>query len=111
MHTVEDGDHALEYLETGGDPDLLFTDVVMPGRLDGIGLAREAKRARPDLRIAFTSGYTASGPFAEALQRNGDCNYVTKPYSRESLARAFERAVTASDARDGVTASDRAAPE
>lgn len=107
VHTVEDGDHALEYLEAGGDPDLLFTDMVMPGCLDGIGLAREAKRVRPELRIVFTSGYTASGPFAEALQRSGDCNYVTKPYSRESLARALERAVTASD----VTASDRAAPE
>lgn len=82
MHTVVDGDHALEYLEAGGDPDLLFTDIVMPCRLDGIGLAREAKY-RPDLRIIFTSGYTVCGPFAEALQRNGDCQYVTKSYSRD----------------------------
>jgi DNA-binding LytR/AlgR family response regulator len=42
----------------GGD--LLFTDVIMPGGLNGRQLAEEARRCRPALKILFTSGYAES---------------------------------------------------
>jgi CheY-like chemotaxis protein len=46
--------------------DVLFTDIIMPD-LDGIALAKEAKRLRPDLRVMFTTGYYSRAAEAEAL--------------------------------------------
>jgi DNA-binding NtrC family response regulator len=48
--------------------DVLFTDVVMPDQ-DGIELAKQAKRLRPDLRILFATGYFSRAASAEALGR------------------------------------------
>jgi CheY-like chemotaxis protein len=61
--TATDGYEALRLL-TQEEVDLLFTDIVMPG-LDGIELARRAKRFSPDLKVLFTTGYAAKA--AEAL--------------------------------------------
>jgi CheY-like chemotaxis protein len=102
VDTVESGDRALEYLQDGAYVDLLFTDIVMPGNLDGIGLASAARETRPDLPVILTSGYTASGPFAERMLGERNCHYVTKPYSRESLARALRKALPASRAIPGA---------
>ena len=52
------GDRAIEVLNEHPDIDLLFTDVVMPGRINGADLARIARDRRPDLPVLFTSGYT-----------------------------------------------------
>ena len=52
------GAAALEILDSGNDIDLLFTDVVMPGGLNGRQLADEAVRRRPGLKVLFTTGYT-----------------------------------------------------
>jgi len=60
---AEDGYEALRLLAQE-DVDLLFTDIVMPG-LDGIELARRARRIRPDLKIMFVTGYSAKA--SEAL--------------------------------------------
>ncbi|MBU8547150.1 MULTISPECIES: PAS domain S-box protein [Roseomonadaceae] len=53
---VEDGEAALAALERPEPVDLLFTDIVMPGRLNGYQLARLAVALRPGLRVLFTSG-------------------------------------------------------
>ncbi len=60
------GREALELLDRVGEVDLLFTDVVMPGGMNGREVAEEVRRARPGLRVLFTSGY-AEG----ALQNDG----------------------------------------
>jgi CheY-like chemotaxis protein len=49
---------ALGVLDRNEPVDLLFTDIVMPGELDGFDLAREAKRRQPRLNVLYTSGYT-----------------------------------------------------
>jgi two-component system cell cycle response regulator CpdR len=61
---AEDGYEALRLL-TQEDVDVLCTDIVMPG-LNGVELARRAKRLRPDLKVLFITGYAAKA--AEARQ-------------------------------------------
>jgi len=77
------GEEALRRLEQGEPADLLFTDVVMPGEIDGIALARAARHRRPDLPILLTTGYS------EDLAATRDLRVLPKPYRIEELARAI----------------------
>ncbi len=78
------GDSALQMLEGVGAVDLLFTDVVMPGRLNGVDLAREALDRRGDLRVLFTSGYTTR--LVEKGWPAEDVELLRKPYRSVDLA-------------------------
>jgi DNA-binding LytR/AlgR family response regulator len=62
--------------------DVLFSDVVMPGSMDGVQLSVAAARLRPGLKILLTSGYVAS---REALAEH-DFPLLSKPYDRGQLA-------------------------
>ncbi|MDG2272999.1 MAG: ATP-binding protein [Halioglobus sp.] len=77
---------ALEYL-TDGDYAILFTDIVMPGPMDGIELAKQAKLMQPDLRVLLTSGY------ADRLIHEYDFpgEVISKPYRKTDLVRAISR--------------------
>jgi CheY-like chemotaxis protein len=61
--------------------DLLFTDIVMPGGLDGVGLAHLAGERWPTLKIVLTSGFPR-----DRLDTNGDPRLLSKPYSKQELA-------------------------
>ncbi|HUK58401.1 MAG TPA: PAS domain S-box protein [Stellaceae bacterium] len=78
------GDSALQLLERIEAIDLLFTDVVMPGRLNGVDLAREALDRRADLRVLFTSGYTTR--LVEKGWPAEDVELLRKPYRSVDLA-------------------------
>jgi len=65
-------------------PDLLFSDIVMPGR-SGIALARAARELRPDLPILLASGYSEEIIGGGAM----DFEILRKPYSNDSLAAAL----------------------
>ena len=78
------GDRALELLENIGAVDLLFTNVVMPGRLNGVDLAREALDRRSGLRVLFTSGYTTR--LVEKGWPAEDVELLRKPYRSVDLA-------------------------
>lgn len=86
------GDEALEVLETEQEIDLLFTDIVMSGGMDGKQLAKQVRKNRPDLPIIFTTGYAEA-----AIMRQGDIrskrNIITKPYRRSDLARKIRNAL------------------
>jgi PAS domain S-box-containing protein len=71
--------------------DLLFSDVVLPGGMNGPQLAQQAMRAVPGLRALLASGYPrdALSGLDDDLGRVG---LLTKPYSRDDLARAVRRA-------------------
>jgi len=77
---------ALGALADGRTVDLLFTDVLMPGGMDGLTLAREAGRRRPGLPVLLTTGYTGAG--ASAVPP--DVPVLRKPYKLEDLAGALQ---------------------
>ena len=66
-------------------PDLLITDVIMPG-MNGRVLAGAVAAALPDIRILFVSGYTESIIVDRGVLKNG-IEFLAKPYSVEQLAR------------------------
>jgi PAS domain S-box-containing protein len=72
--------------------DLLFTDIVMPGGLDGVELARLARERWPTLKIVLTSGF----PQARFDTSDGllsGIQLISKPYSREELAAVLQQAL------------------
>ena len=58
IHTARNATEALAILNQGTPIDILFTDIVMPNGMNGIALAREARRSRPDIRVLLASGYS-----------------------------------------------------
>jgi CheY-like chemotaxis protein len=85
---------ALAIADGGAEFDLLFTDVVMPGRMNGKQLAERMRLRRPSLRVLFTSGYTD-----HTIIRDGrimrDVFFLSKPYRRPQLARMVRRSLDA----------------
>ncbi len=86
-----DAGQALARLDAEPDIDLLFTDVVMRGGLDGPALAREATHRHPALRVVFTSGH-APDALASREMRHG-AELLAKPYRIDQLARMLRRAL------------------
>ncbi|MGF6427067.1 MULTISPECIES: ATP-binding protein [Bradyrhizobium] len=91
------GREALAVLDSGAPIDLLFTDVIMPGAMNGRDLATEARKRRPGLRVLFTSGYTD-----DAIDQDGKLEqgilFLAKPYSRAELARMLRVALREEEA-------------
>jgi PAS domain S-box-containing protein len=96
-----DGVSALAIIKSGALIDLLFTDVVMPGGLDGRALAAEARRLLPGLKILFTSGFTAAAASA-AIEDKFGSNLLSKPYRKSDLARRVRAMLDASESRDST---------
>lgn len=76
-------DEAVVVLESGISVDLVFSDVQMPGRLDGFGLARWVRTNRPDIRVVLTSGVARTAELAEDLCSVGPV--IEKPFSQKTL--------------------------
>ena len=81
-----DGPEALQLLARHGDIDLLFTDVVMPGGMNGRQLAETALARRPGLKVLYTSGYSADVLVHDGKVDRG-LTLLAKPYGRQDLAR------------------------
>lgn len=83
--TAETGDQALATFETfaPGTLDLVFTDLIMPGGINGIVLAAEIQRRDPDVPILMTTGYNEE-LVAEGPARSG-LDVLGKPYRRSDL--------------------------
>jgi PAS domain S-box-containing protein len=79
-------DEALRELRTRAF-DVLFTDVVMPGSMDGVSLSRQARRLQPRLKILFSSGYARN--MAAEIEQIGPL--LSKPYRKHHLAEALKK--------------------
>ena len=89
---VASGDAALSELERGVPYDLLISDLVTPGSLQGAELARRVEAARPGVALLLISGY----PQEAAIEGNGVAlrhPVLTKPASKAELLRSVKRAM------------------
>lgn len=82
---AESGDAGLKVFEADAEIALVLTDVVMPGELSGMELAKRVVEKRPDVKAIVTSGYPR-----DAMGKNGildsDIAFIGKPYEQEALA-------------------------
>ena len=82
--TAADADRALVYLQGDAPVDLLFTDVIMPGGMNGPQLAQEALQLRPGLKVLYTSGYTENAIIHQGRLDPG-VQLLNKPYRQAEL--------------------------
>jgi CheY-like chemotaxis protein len=76
----ESAEAALKLLEVGTKIDLVFSDIVMPGTIDGVGLAREIRSLYPNLPVVLTTGYSDAASAAPSNLR-----ILRKPFDTEAL--------------------------
>ncbi len=69
---------------------LLLTDLIMPGNMNGRELAETLWMERPDLKVIFTSGYSAD-IVGKDFKIESDVNFLQKPYHPQTLALAVRR--------------------
>ena len=87
VQEADSADQAVELID-GEDPvDLVFSDVRMPGAMDGLDLARWVQRTHPDVPVLLTSGYTGDR-FPE--REFGSGRLIEKPYSQAQVVRRIQ---------------------
>jgi signal transduction histidine kinase/CheY-like chemotaxis protein len=77
-------EQAIELLESGAAPQLLFTDVVMPG-MNGHALAARIKDKRPDIKVLYTTGYMRGAVLYDGILDRGAA-FLPKPFTVDQLA-------------------------
>jgi signal transduction histidine kinase/CheY-like chemotaxis protein len=87
---ANDGQGALTILQSGIPIDMLFTDVVMPGPVRSIEVARQAKEMFPNIEVLFTSGYTQNA-IVHGGRLDPGVELISKPYRRDELARKIRQ--------------------
>jgi two-component system NtrC family sensor kinase len=86
VESAHDGAHALKIFRQHPDISLLFTDVVLPGGMNGRQIAEEAWKLRPGLKVLFATGYTRDAIIHEG-RLDADVELLTKPFTPETLGR------------------------
>ena len=81
-------EEGLDVLDRNDDVDLLFTDISMPGEMDGLGLVRHVRAVSPDMALLVTSGHVQ--PPAELLPEGS--LFLAKPYTAHALLAAIGEA-------------------
>ncbi len=85
VHRVPDAESALVEIERDGI-DFVFSDIVMPGKMDGLALARHLKAHRPGMPILLATGYSNA-----AVNVRGDFPILRKPYEIHQLSQAIAK--------------------
>ena len=88
----DSAESALQFLAQGKRTDLVFSDIVMPGSIDGIGLAKEIRVRYPGLPVVLSTGYTDSAQkVPDGLQ------VLRKPFDTDALSRVIESVLGAGE--------------
>jgi CheY-like chemotaxis protein len=94
VHEVTTATEALRYINDGGAIDVLFTDINLPGSIDGTELAIRVRAMRPELPIVYASGRYGAGGLGRMVSRSV---FLPKPYRPAEvcmlLARLTETAI------------------
>jgi CheY-like chemotaxis protein len=104
-----DSNDALQKLRADIPIDILFTDIVMPGGINGWELADLARQLRPGLPVLLTSGYALETLVKHGRLRAGAV-VLTKPYRKADLARRLREVISVSEMLQLSRAQARAAP-
>jgi len=98
---ARDGQAALALIEQDPTIELVLSDVVMPGGMSGLELARRLRKLRPGLPIVLATGYTQWA----ARVMDEDFTFIAKPYRREALAAALRTAFEREKAERWIAAA------
>jgi YesN/AraC family two-component response regulator len=85
--TATNAAEALAAIQSDMEIDLLFTDVIMPGGVSGLNLARAARELRPGLRVLLTSGFVGEHRISEGRE----FPLLDKPYEAAVLASTLRK--------------------
>lgn len=92
VHEMTTADAALGYVEAGGPVDVLFTDVNLPGSMDGRELARRLRARRPELPVVYASGRHDNDDVGPLVPRSV---FMTKPYDPNEVCKLLGRLTAA----------------
>ena len=85
VYQAEDAAHAVALIDAGTQIDLVFSDVIMPGKLSSLDLSEVVRNKLPAAQILFTSGY-AEGVLAHEGKLDAKVNLLQKPYNADVLS-------------------------
>ena len=88
VHAVPDAEQALRYLEYDPPVDVLLTDIMLPGEMNGAQLAQRVRAMRPELPIVYSSGPYSQSEIEPLVSRS---MFLAKPYDPADLCRLFNR--------------------
>jgi CheY-like chemotaxis protein len=86
VHQAVEAQEALAVLSGDATVDVLFTDIRLPGSMDGWRLAEEARRLRPGLKVIYATGFTGAAP-----RPVPGSLFFTKPYRPSVIIKAIEK--------------------
>lgn len=86
------GQEALDTLNGNERPDLILTDVILPGGMTGVDVAKEAAKTGPGIPVIFMSGYTENSINHHGVLEDGVL-LLNKPFRKSDLANMLRRAL------------------
>jgi len=96
-----DAEQAMRLIDAGAEIDLLFTDVIMPGRVSSVELSEKVRQRQPNAKVLFTSGY-AEGVLSHDGKLLPGVHLLQKPYTAETLSARIRHLLRR---RDSVSAA------
>jgi signal transduction histidine kinase len=92
VHAVANGMEAIDLLASPATIDIILTDIVLPGGLDGVTLVKEAMASRPGMGILCMSGYDPAQKYRKWLNMQ-NITFLEKPFNTQKLGQALEAAL------------------